>query len=237
VRQVAEVSYRVPGDYLLKLAHQPDSDKEKAMTRPRLISLAHMRKHFMSERQMYNSHQCQLQVLPAAAAPQTTIDKFRLYLLRLLVASEKRLGRQGYAIRRIEPQNQEPPQPSSITGNHQELPIEEGDWVTVRTLEDIQGTLDSEGRCKGLEFMSDMAIYCGRIIRVRKKVRAIFDERAWKMLRIKNTYILDECICDGRGMYDKEGCDRCCYFFWKADWLKKRGHGVEVQHSNIRGSH
>lgn len=184
----------------------------------------------MSENPMYLSHQCQLQVLPAAAGPQTLIDRTRLYLLRLLVALEKRLGRQGYDIRSVEHQLAPPPLPGSMTGNQQDLHIEEGDWVTVRTLEDIQGTLDDEGRCKGLEFMSEMAKYCGRVIRVKKNVRAIFDERAWKMLRIKNTYILDECICDGRGMYDKEGCDRCCYFFWKADWLIKRWHGVEVEH-------
>jgi hypothetical protein len=69
--------------------------------------------------------------------------------------------------------------------------------------------------------MPGMEKHCGRGFRVRKRVRAIFDERAWRMLKIKNTFLLDDCVCEGRGMYDKEGCDRCCYYFWKADWLIK----------------
>lgn len=190
----------------------------------------------MSEHPKEYIHQCQLQVLPVGAEHQSAVDKIRHCLLRLLVALEKRLGRQGYAIRRVEPQTEDTSLPDPTTGNREDLPIEEGDWITVRSLKDIQGTLDSGGRCKGLEFMPEMATYCGKVIRVRKKVRAIFDERAWKMLRIKNTYILEDCICDGRGMYDKEGCDRCCYFFWKEDWLTKGGVALKSSIETSGGS-
>ncbi len=63
------------------------------------------------------------------------------------------------------------------------------------------------------KFMPHMAKYCGRAIRVKKKLRTIFDEKAWKMRQIKNTFLLEDCICDGRGMYTLEGCDRCCFYF------------------------
>jgi hypothetical protein len=42
------------------------------------------------------------------------------------------------------------------------------------------------------------------------------------MLKVKRPrYLLDEAICDGAGMYDKEGCDRCCFYFWTDRWFRR----------------
>jgi hypothetical protein len=175
----------------------------------------------MSDRDEANRNACQLQVLPQGGEPLALSDRLRLLALRLLSAAERRLGRSRPHFKPVPNACEEGPESdlagaaSAVTG------LAEGDWVEVCSLDEIRKTLDASNRCKGLEFMPGMEQFCGRRLRVRKKVRAIFDERAWKMLRIRNTFLLEGSICDGRGMYNKEGCDRCCFYFWKDSWLKK----------------
>jgi hypothetical protein len=44
-----------------------------------------------------------------------------------------------------------------------------GDWVQVRTREEILGTLDSRGMLDELPFMPEMLAYCGKRMRVGKR--------------------------------------------------------------------
>lgn len=96
-----------------------------------------------------------------------------------------------------------------------------GDLVEVLSMDEIKRTLDINNKCEGLGFMPGMERFAGHRFNVLKNVTTIFDERAWKMVSVRNTVLLKDVICDGRGMYDKEGCDRCCFFFWKNKWLRK----------------
>jgi hypothetical protein len=94
--------------------------------------------------------------------------------------------------------------------------------VEVLSYEEVFCTLDEESTCGGLQFMEGMKRFCGQRLVVRKKVRMMFDERARRMVRIsRNRYILDGAICDGKGQYDREGCDRCCFYFWSDRWLRR----------------
>jgi hypothetical protein len=96
-----------------------------------------------------------------------------------------------------------------------------GDIVEILSLPEVRETLDENGCCEGLGFMEPMERYCGRRSRIVKKVRMIFDERRWRTVRLKNVYLLENIVCNGRGVFHGEGCDRMCYFFWKDAWLKK----------------
>ncbi len=164
---------------------------------------------------------CQLQVLPTGCEPPGIFDRARCLALRLILALERRLGRPGYTVVRDGRYGNDHAATAISDLEIDEGSIEEGDWVVVRPIREIKETLDASNRCRGLEFMPGMEKNCEKSFRVRKRVRAIFDERAWRMLKIRDTFLLDDCVCEGRGMYDKEGCDRCCYYFWKVDWLKK----------------
>lgn len=175
----------------------------------------------MSNTEKQYDANCQLQVLPDACDPPGISDRLRYLALRVLVALEKRLGRSGYVVQRAGRGAPVEVSAAQLRPETDSGTIAEGDRVVVRSVEEIRSTLDGNGRCRGLSFMPDMERYCGGSFLVRKRVRAIFDERAWRMLKIKNTVLLDDCICEGRGMYGQEGCDRCCYYFWKEDWLKK----------------
>ena len=96
-----------------------------------------------------------------------------------------------------------------------------GDIVEVLPLEDIEKTLDERGCFEGLGFMHPMRKYCEKRARVMKKARTIFDERKWKMIKVRNVYLVEGMMCDGRDVFDAEGCDRSCFFFWKDAWLRK----------------
>jgi hypothetical protein len=96
-----------------------------------------------------------------------------------------------------------------------------GDVVEVLSSAEIEALLDADGKTGGLKFLRPMEDYCGRRMRVLKPVRRILDEHDHVMRKIARTVVLEGGICHGRGIYGREGCDRCCYFFWKEDWLKK----------------
>ncbi len=100
--------------------------------------------------------------------------------------------------------------------------IREGDLVTVLPAEEIRKTLDKKtGKHGGLKFLPPMREYCGKTFRVMKRVRYILDEHDHKMQKVKNVVLLDGVICRGKGIYGRENCDRCCFFFWKDAWLRK----------------
>jgi len=94
-----------------------------------------------------------------------------------------------------------------------------GELVRVRPMVEIEAMLVG-WKTQGLEFMPGMARYCGATLRVMKRVRYFFDEREWKMLRC-SAVLLEGAICDGADIFDKEGCDRSCFFFWKDAWLER----------------
>lgn len=97
--------------------------------------------------------------------------------------------------------------------------IMEGDLVEVRSLDEIQKTLVND-KTKGLQFLPGMSRYAGTRAVVLRRVNIIFDEQI-RSFRKCNSVILTDVICDGHDMFNKTGCDRCCYFFWKDEWLKK----------------
>jgi len=100
------------------------------------------------------------------------------------------------------------------------VPLKRGDLVRVRSLEEIQHTLDENGRYKGgMLFIDEMAKYCGGKYRVLKRVNKVFDALAWKMKKAHEIVILDGVFCHGYGPYKE--CDRSCPFFWKEAWLEK----------------
>jgi hypothetical protein len=119
--------------------------------------------------------------------------------------------------------NQEIAGPKNVSGRQKDhAKLKAGDVVQVLPLQEIEKTLDSNGKTKGLWFMPGMKRYCGTKARVLRKVNYFFDERAWGMVKCgSDVYLLENLLCTGEGMFDKEGCDRCCFFFWHATWLHK----------------
>jgi hypothetical protein len=117
-----------------------------------------------------------------------------------------------------------------------ELDLKAGDWVEVRSREEILATLDEHGRLNNLPFMLEMFEYCGRRLRVHKRADKTCNYiRGWSIRRMTSTVHLESVRCDGMG---HDGCQAGCLIFWKEAWLKPvaRGDGLVSPESLGRSS-
>jgi hypothetical protein len=93
-----------------------------------------------------------------------------------------------------------------------------GDWVEVRSLAEILRTLDSSCSLDGLPFMPEMAAFCGRRLRVLRRVEKINDYvNESGLRRMRHAVLLDAVRCGGEG---HGGCQAGCHIIWKEAWLK-----------------
>ena len=96
-----------------------------------------------------------------------------------------------------------------------------GDVVEVRSLEEIEGTLDDSGCLDGMPFMKEMVALCGRRARVFRCVDKIYDYGRSKTLRrLKKSVLLTGLRCDGSA---HGGCEATCYLVWNQRWLRPAG--------------
>jgi hypothetical protein len=93
-----------------------------------------------------------------------------------------------------------------------------GDWVEVRSKEEILRSLDKNGRLQELPFMPQMFQYCGKRFKVFKRAHKTCDTTAFKMIgkRLADAVHL-ELRCDGKAY---GGCQAACLIFWKEAWLR-----------------
>ncbi len=107
-----------------------------------------------------------------------------------------------------------------------------GDWVEVRSKEEILRTLDSNGQFEGMQFMPQMFQYCGKRFMVYKSAHKTCDTvNPVRALRIPNAVHLD-LRCDGQAY---EGCQAACLIFWKTEWLTLLEGGTSGKLSNNPG--
>lgn len=170
---------------------------------------------------------CQLQVLFEDTTPATAALRLRSRTLRVgsfvrdhLGEAHLRLGGLWASMRRRDGSRRSP-ETDPIESRTKLATVGEDVWVRVLPASEIHKMLDESGCSDGLRFMKGMEEYCGGTFAVLRRVQAIFDERAWEMRRIRSTVLLKDVVCRGRYMGDREGCDRCCFFFWKEQWLRK----------------
>lgn len=108
-----------------------------------------------------------------------------------------------------------------------------GDYVIVRSLAEIEATLDDKGCLEDLPFMPEMVPYCGTAHRVFKRIDKIIDIVQYTGLRrMKNTVTLGNVRCDGAA---HGGCQSGCQLLWKDAWLK-RCTREEAQRALERGA-
>jgi hypothetical protein len=100
------------------------------------------------------------------------------------------------------------------------LGLRAGDWVIVRSQEEILATLDKSGRLDGLPFQPEMFAYCGRRLQVAKRAHKTCDSSEHRTggRRMYDTVHLQNARCDG-ALHD--GCQADCVFFWKEAWLRR----------------
>jgi len=99
------------------------------------------------------------------------------------------------------------------------VPYSKGDWVRVRSREDILATLDPFKELKGCAFLPEMYKYCGTQQRVLRAMQHFMDERDYKLKKVRGVILLENVICNGTAAFGD--CDRCCFLFWREEWLEK----------------
>jgi hypothetical protein len=162
--------------------------------------------------------QCQIHGLDRISEPLGTVEiawqlrhRLRRVLKRRLRYVRNRLSRSGGAA-------------SSSAGTQRAAPSQglvAGQWVRVKSREEIQATLDDWGYLKGCGFMEEMWPYCGTRQRVLKPVRSFLDERDYQVKKVRGMIVLEGLHCQGTIDYGR--CDRNCFYFWREEWLDKVG--------------
>jgi hypothetical protein len=102
-----------------------------------------------------------------------------------------------------------------------------GDWVEVRSADEILATLDERGCLDSLPFMPEMLEYCGRSFRIFKSAHKTCDTiEHYKGRRMTSAVHLEGLRCDGAA---HGGCQAGCLLFWKEAWLQRvRGPGLRA---------
>jgi hypothetical protein len=99
------------------------------------------------------------------------------------------------------------------------LGLRAGDWVVVRSPEEILVTLDPSARLEELPFMPQMLQHCGRKFRVRKRAHKLCDTvYATGGRHMTDAVFLEDSRCDGEAY---GGCEMRCAIIWKEAWLRR----------------
>lgn len=99
------------------------------------------------------------------------------------------------------------------------LDLKVGDWVVVRSAQEIRATLDANARFEELPFMPQMLQYCGRRFRVWRRAHKLCDTATGTGgRRLPDAVILEGLRCDGQAY---GGCEMDCTILWKEAWLRR----------------
>ena len=98
------------------------------------------------------------------------------------------------------------------------MKLRAGEWVEVRSKEEILATLDKNGRMEGLPFMPQMFEYCGKRFRVYRRAHKTCDFVYTVRSRALPNGVHLALRCDGK---EYGGCQHACLLYWKDAWLKR----------------
>ena len=101
------------------------------------------------------------------------------------------------------------------------LNLQPGELVIIKSLKEIQETLDARGRNRGLVADIELGRFCGQQYRVRGRLDRMISESTGEMRKVEGTVILEgnTCLC-ARAL---GGCPRLEYCYWREVWLRRVG--------------
>jgi len=112
----------------------------------------------------------------------------------------------------------------------EKLNLKAGEWVEVRSRQEILATLDQNACLENMPFMPEMFAFCGRRFQVYKRAHktcdTVFPVRG---RRVDDSVHLDT-RCDGSA---HGGCQAGCLIFWKLAWLKPVSNGSERKDDRV----
>jgi hypothetical protein len=115
------------------------------------------------------------------------------------------------------------PEPKPVHGTGPCREIRVGDTVRVRSLSEIQATLDGQNRHRGLLFdTNEEGYFCGGTFTVQDRVERFVDDQTGEMIELSSDcLILEGVACSGERSPGRRFCPRAIYSFWREDWLER----------------
>ena len=109
--------------------------------------------------------------------------------------------------------------------NSQSLKLMAGEWVLVRSKEEILATLDRKGQLEELPFMPQMFQYCGQKVRVIKRAHRLCDTQFQTDGRAMNdAVVLKACAATAELRWLRMGC----VLIWKEAWLRRADEAAGI---------
>lgn len=100
------------------------------------------------------------------------------------------------------------------------LSLMPGEWVHVKSADQIAQTLDKQGKNRGLAFTVEMLPFCGRTFRVLRRLEKMINEPTRRVISVEGTVILENVTCDGCHIL-RGGCPKNNYHYWREVWLER----------------
>jgi hypothetical protein len=122
--------------------------------------------------------------------------------------------------------------PEGGTSPHQDLGLQPGQMVRVKSKHAIEATLNRNSRNRGLSFGEDMISYCGGSYRVAARIDRIVHEGTGELLQLKTPSILLEGVTAIGGSILNPQNE---FYFWREIWLDPEPTHAEVS-PGCRGS-
>lgn len=99
-----------------------------------------------------------------------------------------------------------------------DLGLEPGELVEVKSKNEILVTLDAQNKNRGLQFVPEMFLYCGRQFRVLQRVSVRIDPDTGRLVEMKiPCVLLDGVTCRGQHVF----CPRANFLLWREAWLRR----------------
>jgi hypothetical protein len=110
-----------------------------------------------------------------------------------------------------------------------DLDLQPGDWVRVKSKEQIADTLNASCKNRGLWYDWEMLPHCGQTYRVKQRVTRIVDDRSGELIQIgSDSLILDGVACSGDHSSRRLFCRRAIYPYWREVWLERVPRPAQV---------
>jgi hypothetical protein len=113
---------------------------------------------------------------------------------------------------------------AEIPPDFEPLNLKPGEWVEVRSKEEIAATLTPKGYNRGLWFDREMAAFCGGKYQVRERIVHFIDEFRdnGRMVEMKRDAVtLEGVFCSGELSRQRWFCPRQIYPYWRECWLRR----------------
>jgi hypothetical protein len=92
----------------------------------------------------------------------------------------------------------------------------------VKSAEEIEATLNRDGKYRGLYFDREMLPFCGKTYRVKKRIERIIDDHTGAVIEMKSDCVtLEDVVCSGEHSFSRYFCPRAIQPYWRECWLRR----------------